>query len=43
MKVKQRIGTILLGLFALLAHPVVSAEAEVSISVGSKGFTESVI
>lgn len=43
MKVKQRIGVVLLGFCALLVHPVVSAEAAVSITVGSKGFTESVI
>lgn len=43
MKVKQRIGVVLLGFCAILEHPVVSAEAAVSITVGSKGFTESVI
>ncbi len=43
MKVKQRIGVVLLGFCALLVNTVVSAEEPVSITVGSKGFTESVI
>jgi len=43
MKVKQRIGVVLLGFCTLLVHPVVIAEEAVSITVGSKGFTESVI
>ena len=43
MTVKRRIGLVLLGFCALVVHPVVSAEAPVSITVGSKGFTESVI
>jgi len=43
MKAKQGIGVMLLGFFALLVYPVVSAEEPVSITVGSKGFTESVI
>ena len=45
MKVKQRINVVLLGFCALLVSTVISASAEepVSITVGSKGFTESVI
>ena len=47
MKIKQKIGVMLLGFCALLVQPVVSAsdsaEEAVSITVGSKGFTESVI
>lgn len=43
MKAKQRIGQMLLGFCALLISTIVSAEEPVSITVGSKGFTESVI
>ena len=43
MKAKQRIGVMLLGFCALLVNTVLSAEEPVSITVGSKGFTESVI
>ncbi len=41
MKAKQRIGLMLLGFCALLVNTILSAEE--SITVGSKGFTESVI
>jgi len=43
MTVRRWIGMVLLGFCALLTHRVLSAEAPVSITVGSKGFTESVI
>ena len=43
MKMKQRIGVMLLGFCALLVSTVARAEEPVSITVGSKGFTESVI
>lgn len=43
MKLKQRLGVVLLGLSTLLVNPAVRAEEAVSITVGSKGFTESVI
>jgi len=43
MKAKQRIGVMLLGFCALLVNTVLSAEEPASITVGSKGFTESVI
>ena len=43
MTVKRRMAMVLLGLCAILTHPALSAEAPASITVGSKGFTESVI
>lgn len=43
MKAKQRIHVMLLGLCALLISTVASAEKSLSITVGSKVFTESVI
>lgn len=43
MTVKRMIAILLLGFCALLTHPVLSAEAPKRITVGSKGFTESVI
>ncbi len=47
MTVKPKIATsiamVLLVFYALLTHPVLSAEAPKRITIGSKGFTESVI
>lgn len=42
-KIATRIAIVLLGFCALLTHPVFSADAPKRITVGSKGFTESVI
>ena len=42
-KIATRIAILLLGFCALLIHPVLSAEAPKRITLGSKGFTESVI
>lgn len=43
MTVKRIIAMLLLGFCALLTHPVLSTEAPKRITLGSKGFTESVI
>ena len=43
MTVKRMIAMLLLGFCALLTQPVLSAEAPKRITLGSKGFTESVI